>query len=1472
MNSKQPPITIVSKSLSKISNICQIGRLKWLSVIGFVMLLVQGFVQPASAANGNDTWLGNADANWSTAANWNPAINAPPIAGDFLFFGVAGSKGALLTNDIVATGISTNVAGITFNPGASAFTLTGTNLSVLAGGITNSSTALQMVSFPITNTASRTLVTTPGGGNIAINGGVSGTGGAFSMIGGGTLTLGGANTYTAGTTVNGGVLTFTGDNVLPTVGNLSLLGSSSVLDLTGTSQSTVQLIGTDANNATPTGSYVTNSGAGTPVLTLNEGTGNNFQFREGILAGPLKLAVIGSLMQQAAGAGTAFQIQVAGNTYSGGTLLQGLGTTPLSTINLAAAGGFITAGAGSVTNTSAMRINNGVNPGIGTITLDNGEVWTTAANNITNAISVTARGGVLRTENNLSAFSGSVSGSGLLVLVCSQGAFSLSNDLSGFTGTLAVDTSSGSGIGTLNLCSNSPSGSLLFFGAGGKTGIVQYSGPANPITLPFTEVSCGVNGGSTAVGSLSSGAAAAVTYQLGDNTANTPVFGGIVQNGGGMVAVTKIGTDTQTLSGVNTYTGPTIVNGGVLVLNGVNNGSGGYTVNNNATLNLGGTGNLLSNATVNVNAGGTIARGGTIGGLVTLASGNAAINLQDAAIAALTLTNGLTLNNGNMLSFDLGGSADSIAITGGTYTKNSGTVTVNVTGTGFSAGIYPLITGGSISSTNGYVLGTTPANPSFTYALTSSSGNLALQVILAVVAPPNAFWKGGVNNNWSMADGGGLFNWATTSAGTISTGAKPGVPSAATFSATGAANQSTILGGNFEIASLAITTPSTIGIGGANTLQLDAGGLTINSGAGAVTISNSSVVLGGTELWTNNSTSTLSVSAPISGLSVLTLGGGLTVLSGTNSHGGTMMTGGKLALSGSGTLGSSTASAGAIGGAIDLGGSSQSVGAVSLKNGGVISNGVLTASSSYDLQSGTISAVLGGGSGVIANKTTTDTVILSANNTFGGQTTISNGVLQIGIGGASGTFNPASIDIGNTATLLFDSSVSQTNTSLISDGGQLIVKGGGLVQFGNQLSSFTNNILADGSTLAASGGNNSINPITGPLGNSTVARTVTLTNGATLSLVGGNVFGSGAAVSTTVAIVANQGSQIVLNANDANILGPVFLNGGQLIVGNGFNNSFQGAILANGVIVAGTTNSIISSNGSDATRDGVMLGAIGHQAAENFTPTPFDVAVTGSTNPDLIVSASLVDPAFSPTVGGTTAGDGGVEKDNNGTMLLSGINPYSGPTFVTAGKLVVSSIQGATGMTNNVSVNDSATLGVIVSGSSQWSPSSATLGVGGANTLEFTGVNSTTIAPLNPGVLSISGTTTINIISAVSVVGTYPLVNNWDTSGSIVLGTLPANVLAAHLDTSTSIIKLIITQVSGPSLTTPTLTNSFSGGNLTLTWPADHTGYHLQVQTNTLSTGLSTNWANWPGAEATNQETIPINTINGSVFFRLLYP
>jgi hypothetical protein len=63
-----------------------------------------------------------------------------------------------------------------------------------------------------------------------------------------------------------------------------------------------------------------------------------------------------------------------------------------------------------------------------------------------------------------------------------------------------------------------------------------------------------------------------------------------------------------------------------------------------------------------------------------------------------------------------------------------------------------------------------------------------------------------------------------------------------------------------------------------------------------------------------------------------------------------------------------------------------------------------------------------------------------------------------------------------------------------------------------------------------------------------------------------------------------------------------------------------------------------------------------------------------------------------------------------------------------------------------------------------------------------------------------------------------------------------------------------------------------SGNQLILSWPADHIGWHLQVQTNSLSTGLGTNWVTIPGTDAAGSYTNTINPVSGAVFYRQVYP
>ena len=75
-----------------------------------------------------------------------------------------------------------------------------------------------------------------------------------------------------------------------------------------------------------------------------------------------------------------------------------------------------------------------------------------------------------------------------------------------------------------------------------------------------------------------------------------------------------------------------------------------------------------------------------------------------------------------------------------------------------------------------------------------------------------------------------------------------------------------------------------------------------------------------------------------------------------------------------------------------------------------------------------------------------------------------------------------------------------------------------------------------------------------------------------------------------------------------------------------------------------------------------------------------------------------------------------------------------------------------------------------------------------------------------------------------------------------------------------------------PSNQPTNLVMQAGGGQLQLSWPQDHLGWRLQIQTNNLSSGIGANWATVPNSTNASSANIPINPTNGTVFLRLVYP
>jgi hypothetical protein len=147
-----------------------------------------------------------------------------------------------------------------------------------------------------------------------------------------------------------------------------------------------------------------------------------------------------------------------------------------------------------------------------------------------------------------------------------------------------------------------------------------------------------------------------------------------------------------------------------------------------------------------------------------------------------------------------------------------------------------------------------------------------------------------------------------------------------------------------------------------------------------------------------------------------------------------------------------------------------------------------------------------------------------------------------------------------------------------------------------------------------------------------------------------------------------------------------------------------------------------------------------------------------------------------------------------------------------------------------------------------------------------------------------------------TAIGTPPLGYVWTnltTGANVSGGTTNGNTLNATLAYANvpaawnnNQLELIVTNAYGMTnaFVTLSITNtvnanptnilfSVTGGNqLTLSWPADHTGWRLQSQTNAPGVGIGSNWHDVIGANSTNLINFSIDPSNGSVFYRMVYP
>jgi len=259
-----------------------------------------------------------------------------------------------------------------------------------------------------------------------------------------------------------------------------------------------------------------------------------------------------------------------------------------------------------------------------------------------------------------------------------------------------------------------------------------------------------------------------------------------------------------------------------------------------------------------------------------------------------------------------------------------------------------------------------------------------------------------------------------------------------------------------------------------------------------------------------------------------------------------------------------------------------------------------------------------------------------------------------------------------------------------------------------------------------------------------------------------------------------------------------------------------------------------------------------------------------------------------------------VQKTGGFPLTLAAVNLYTGDTVISNGTLALGPL---------ASINNSPT--IFVDGDATFDVSQVsgyTLGAG--QTLKgFGAVNGSVQAngTVAPGAsigtltftndLTLAGTTVMELTrdggqtnDAMNVLGnlTYGGTLKLEVAGATPLQvndtfklfsflTAPGGLFSTVLvpagytfDTTQLSVDGTVKVTSSPLPTTGTnITVTTGPGTVTLSWPANYTGWYLQAQTNPVTVGLSTGWVTIPNSSTNNSFTFPLDPANGTVFYRM---
>jgi len=567
--------------------------------------------------------------------------NAITITGQNLYSSVvfSGPNGGAFTGNVSINSGMLSFANHSLGDGSGTVTLGGGILGFAAGNTQDISSRLRASggSTLLINSGSNALVFGTPLTDPSLTGGLS-------LGNGGSLTLTGSNTYTGTTSVgsnlgntnlsSAGTLILASSGATIKSGNALTTGTGGTFDINGNSQ----VLGLLNNSGT-----VTNSGGGTPTLTIGNGSTG-----AGVITGTMDI-----VWNQAATSSTlSGVIATTGNVTLNGT---GAGTMTLAGSNTYSGNTTVTAGAayvngtnGALVNTGTITVTNGASLFVGdtsnaladrindnaTLVLGAGNFTLTGKNSTATAETIGALNIAAGGASVVSAISGTGStaaltinsltrsGTGATVAFAGTGAVLLPNlvPVNGIVGGFAAMGAGGNNVtgapatvvggtvtaltafditysattsgvtgwsssqnilidstnATVTLAASATANSLTLRTLSGAS-TLNLGG--NPLTLSsggiFWPVSGSAHSSSISSGTLTAGNGSApaelfITSYEGNNSTVSTISSGISDNNGQPVSVVKGGdyrNNAVLLTGTNSYSGGTYLNGGPLAIN-----------------------------------------------------------------------------------------------------------------------------------------------------------------------------------------------------------------------------------------------------------------------------------------------------------------------------------------------------------------------------------------------------------------------------------------------------------------------------------------------------------------------------------------------------------------------------------------------------------------------------------------------------------------------------------------------------------------------------------------------------------------------------------------------------------------------------------------------------------------------------------------------------------------------------------------